>query len=852
MHPRPHGTSLTFRNGFDGLLALPSLMDAKMLCLIPRFAVGIMLVTATCASLFAQDVQIKVQADRVLHKVSPYLTGACLEDVNHEVYGGIDSQMIFGESFQEPPTNPPQGFRVLGGRWQVRDGEVAASGIPGDKLISTLPAFANGEVSVECFIPDRQTTNVGLITRVQADAPGMDNFEGYEISLNAAAQYVLLGRHRHNWEHIQNTPCEIPTNAWVKLSVKLDGKTLEIFVNDRSILKYVDAGPALLKGTVGLRQFQRDAKYRKLSVKSGNESHDLSFISSNDLSKDVSGMWRAVRTGDVQGEFALETKSPFVGSQSQSLTLTSGTGSIGIENQGLNRWGMSFTASSPYEGRVWARAEQPTEIVVALQDRAGTRTVAEATLQVTSTDWQPLKFTLTPDAEIATGRMSVLLRKPGTVTLGYVLLQPGKWGRFKGLPVRLDVAEGLIGQWNTVLRYGGSMINHPDYRWKKMIGPRDRRPPYSGTWYRYSSNGWGILDFLNFCEAANFLAIPAFHMGESAQDMADFIEYVHGPATSEWGQQRTAGTHPQPYQLKYIELGNEERIDDAYFEKFKPLAEAIWARDPQITIVVGDFVYGQRIEDPMKFGGAASGITTLAAHKKILQLAKQHQREVWFDLHVGTDGPRPDSTLAATLSYIDALEKLADGAKFKVAVFELNSGNHSQRRALANAIAIQAFARDGRVPVVTAANCLQPDGQNDNDWNQGLLFLNPSKVWLQPPGYVTQLFARHMQRELISCDVANANDRLDVIATRSIDGKRVVLQVVNPTDAAVPAEVQLSGFSPTKPTAQGWELSGPLSAANTAAQSSAIVPQRREWSLGDAKSPRYSFPPYSITFLILE
>ncbi len=51
----------------------------------------------------AQPAQIQINASRVINSVSPYLgTGACLEDVNHEVYGGIYSQMIFGESFQEP------------------------------------------------------------------------------------------------------------------------------------------------------------------------------------------------------------------------------------------------------------------------------------------------------------------------------------------------------------------------------------------------------------------------------------------------------------------------------------------------------------------------------------------------------------------------------------------------------------------------------------------------------------------------------------------------------------------------------------------------------------------------------
>ena len=67
------------------------------------------------------DAVIAVDAGKVLHRVSPLLYGACIEDVNHEIYGGIYSQMIFGESFQEPPRPLPlKGFAAYGGRWQPR------------------------------------------------------------------------------------------------------------------------------------------------------------------------------------------------------------------------------------------------------------------------------------------------------------------------------------------------------------------------------------------------------------------------------------------------------------------------------------------------------------------------------------------------------------------------------------------------------------------------------------------------------------------------------------------------------------------------------------------------------------
>jgi hypothetical protein len=332
--------------------------------------------------------------------------------------------------------------------------------------------------------------------------------------------------------------------------------------------------------------------------------------------------------------------------------------------------------------------------------------------------------------------------------------------------------------------------------------------------------------------------------------MEDFISYATGAADSEWGKRRAADGHPKPYTLRYVQLGNEERVDESYFKKFKPLAEAIWKKAPDIVIVVGDFDYREVIRDPFQVRGSSSGITTLAAHRQILQLAKEHDREVWFDVHVWTDGPRPASTLPGAFSLIDALEKIGDGARFKVAVFELNAQSHGVRRALANALAIQAIERDGRIALVASANGLQPDGQNDNGWNQGLLFLNPSKVWLQPPGYVTQLFSRSYQPRLVESRVTGAENALDVTVKRSEDGKKLVLQAVNPTDRPVPAEIRLSGYQPGRDEARVTELSGDLAARNTAVQPKAIVPQDRRWTHGlkDGKAS-YSFPPRSVTVI---
>jgi alpha-L-arabinofuranosidase len=576
----------------------------------------------------------------------------------------------------------------------------------------------------------------------------------------------------------------------------------------------------------------------------------------------VSTQWRKIQRGSARGEFARVTDGTFNGKQSQRVTFVDGKGEVGIDNGGLNGWGINLVKGKPYEGLVRVRAAPPTEFCVSLLSADGSKKYAEKLLKTKglADQYERFKLTLTPESSDANGRFAITLTEPGSVTLGYAFLQPGPWGRYKRLPVRKDLGEAIVAQGVKVIRFNGSMIHAGggrSYRWKKMIGPRDERPPYRGSFNPCASNGWGIIDFLDFCEAAGILPIPGLSVLETPQDLADFVEYVNGSADSEWGSKRATDGHPAPYHLKLIQLGNEEKIDAAYAERFKELADAIWSKDPKVTLVVADWMYRNGIADPHNITGARCG--DLSAHVEIINWCGKRGGKIWWDVHVLESTPRAADGRAAGLIGVRHLKKhlseLAGRWDAKIAVLEQNAGNHDVARALGHAHMKNELERMGNyVPAACAPNTVQPWGQyTTKRWDQGMIFYTPSKVWFQPAYYVDRMITRNWAPNVVKAQVSSPNDALDATAKKSDDAKKLTLQVVNVEGEAITAEIRIDGFSPAEATARIEEIKGGLHDANTLEAPDKIKPVERRWRhrLEEGRTS-YTFPGHSFTVLVFE
>jgi hypothetical protein len=744
--------------------------------------------------------------------------GSCIEDVNHEIYGGLYAQRIFGESFEEPgEIVGPAGWHALGGDWTSTGKELRCPAGSGPILLLQGRQISDGTVEAQLQTGWVQEGSAGLIVRVSNASTGVDSFDGYEIAFQARAGTLTLSRHRHDYQPLAQAPAPIAAGEIHNLRVTLNGPRIRVFLDDEEMarLDFTDRDRPLLSGSFALRSWHADSTFRDVRIAGTPVSLALERGG-------LSGMWDPIG----HPHFAQERNAPD-GKLVQKIFNPRAGKWVGIANRGLNRWGIAVRSGQNMDGRITLRGDVGSA-VVALQSEDGSRTYARQKISV-SAKWQTTAFHLKPVGTDPRARFALLTNGKGALVVSHAVLFDSDC--FHGLPIRGDIARKMIAEKLTFLRYGGTMVNVPGYRWKNMIGIPDHRPSYRGNWYPYSTNGFGIFDFLNFCEAAHFRAAFAINIEETPEDVADLADYLTAPVNNPWGARRAADGHPAPYAPEYIEIGNEEGIGDSshtqlphYAERFRLLEKAIHARNPKLKLVC-----------------AAWWIPGSPDMKTVFD-AIDGKATAW-DIHVGADQLDSGAQVERELSDIgSSFKKWNPNTGLKAVIFEENGGLHDQQRALGHAAVLNATRRHGDFVLADCpANCLQPWHQNDNGWDQGQIFFTSDKVWGMPPFYAQQLLSQDRQPLRIFC---YAPTDLDVVATRSSDGRCVVLTAVNVSSLSREVSVTLKDFRIGSASASS--LSGEL--GSTLPPS---VYEKTPASKTGHDQFEITFPPHSVTSLRL-
>jgi len=752
------------------------------------------------------DSQITVSAGRITNNISPLMYGSCIEDVNHEIYGGLYDQRLFGESFEEPAASDNiAGWTAYGGFWHVSNSVCHVAADAGGKMVRQTPDIGDATVSADILFPNNQGDNAGLLVRVQNPGVGADTFDGYEISISPSRQRLILGKHMHDWHPIQEVPIPVQASQWIHLRVQLAGARIRVFVagDNTPAIDYTDQDHALLSGQFAIRTWNSDAAFGNIAIQTATAEYGDQFSKARSTS--ISNQWDQLSTGTASASYKIDPYMPYNGKYSQVIQHGLGTGNVGIANRGLARWGIPVSSGRAMQGRIYLRSTNlQGPVTVALQSADGSRTYAAQSFQHIKADWAKYTFTLTPSTTDPNARFAVWINRPGTLCVDQAVLMDTGNALFHGLPIRADIGNAMVAEGVTFLRYGGTMVNAPEYRWKHMIGDPDKRPQYNGHWYPYSTNGFGIFDFLNFCEAAHIQSAFAINCEETDQDAADLADYLTGSTATVWGRKRAKDGHPAPYNVQYIEIGNEEVIwgdnptDYAHYAaRFQAIAKAIHSRNPDLKLV------------------CAAWWAPQSASMKTVFNAVNGEAAAW-DLHVNSDDARAGEGIDQQITQMQTMFKQWDQhSVLKAVIFEENGNLHNMQRALGHASTLNATLRHGDFILADCpANCLQPDGHNDNGWDQGQIFFTPAQVWEQPPYYVQQMAASERLPLRVDSTVSSPGDDLQATSTMSLDGKTLVLNVVNRGNQAHTTSISLQGYTP-QPQASVQSVAGQLNDINT-------------------------------------
>ena len=321
--------------------------------------------------------------------------------------------------------------------------------------------------------------------------------------------------------------------------------------------------------------------------------------------------WWPVNSGGLKGETTSDLTAVIPGTPARwSLRLDitgGGEGRAGVENEGF--WGIPVRAGWRYRASFYAKGGNgfAGPVTVSIESKDRQKTFAQGRVEKVTNSWQRYEVEMEAGKDAPTSlenRFVISGASPGTLWLNYVSLFPPTYqDRRNGN--RIDLMEKLAALKPAFITFpGGDTLPGPNlsyrFAWKGTIGPVEKRVGHYSTWH-YTSNGFGLMEFLQTCEDLHAKPVLGIYSGASmrgavapgaplepyVQDALDEIEYVTGDVKTGWGGQRAADGHPEPFSLEYVRIGNNEALwgKDTYDARFTQFYDAIKKTYPAIKVI---------------------------------------------------------------------------------------------------------------------------------------------------------------------------------------------------------------------------------------------------------------------------
>jgi alpha-N-arabinofuranosidase len=521
-----------------------------------------------------------------------------------------------------------------------------------------------------------------------------------------------------------------------------------------------------------------------------------------------------------------------------TVTKASPASPAGVENGGY--WGIPVRPDTVYTGSFYAKADSPGIPVTVTMQNDQTGAVAASTIVTGVTgEWKRFTFTLkTGDVPASSNNHLILtIAQPATIWLNLVSLFPPTYHDRPG-GNRADLMNLLAAMQPKFLRLpGGNYLEGEHiaerFDWKKTIGPWVDRPTHMSPWHYRSSDGMGLLEFLEWCEDLKMQPVLAVYAGYSlaqehidpgpalepyVQDALDEIEYVTGSADTKWGAERAKDGHPAPFPLRYIEVGNEDQFDHShsYDGRFAQFYHAIKQRYPDLQIIATTPVKGvvPDVLDEHFYMSAAQSFSE--AHH--YDAADRNGPKIFVGEWATREGdPTPDLQAAlGDAAWLTGLERNSD------------------------LVIMSSYA-----PLFVNVN---PGGMQ---WAPDLIGYDALSSYGSPSYFAQVMFSTHLGTEIVPAALTNAPPRVFASATRNDATHTLFVKVVNATSTAQSLAIDFAGVKKLAPQAKLTSMSGKTpNATNSITHPDAVVPVVRNVAVAGQKFTQ-AFAPYSVNVLEL-
>jgi alpha-N-arabinofuranosidase len=549
--------------------------------------------------------------------------------------------------------------------------------------------------------------------------------------------------------------------------------------------------------------------------------------------------WFLIEKGSAAAKVSVDAKegpSAALGSSAKlEVTKADAQSPAGLINEGY--WGIAVRPNTRYTGSLFAKADEALPLTIALVANQTGKTLAETSVSLSGSGWQEYKFEMQSGAVAASAEnhLEITIQKPATVWLQLVSLFPPTYkSRLNGN--RSDLMEKLAAMHPSFLRFpGGNYLegNHiaDRFDWKKTIGPMVDRPTHPGTWSYHSTDGMGLLEFLQWCEDQKMEPLLAVYAGYSlggevvkpgpdlepyVKEALEEIEYVTGGPDTKWGAVRARNGHPAPFPLHYVEVGNEDNFDKAktYDGRYAQFYKAIKAKYPQLQVIATMPVTGMKpdvVDD--HYYKREQGMFELTKHYDSVDRNGPKIFVGEWATREGTPTPNMGGALGDA-AFMTSMERNSD------------------------LIVMAAYA-----PLLVNVN---PGGMQ---WASDLIGYDALGSYGSPSYYAQVMFASCLGDHTVDSTLSGGGDKFFYSATVSSKTNKACVKLVNASSAPVSVSLKLNGLGSTARQARVSTLKGnTIWATNSIEHPDRVVPVRSTVPL-QGEHVNHMLPGYSIELL---